>query len=153
MPNICKVKAEQCGIRLSEISISSNKVVADRFFDGIEYTGCDEAEEMYYTGLATTEDNATETALVNMYHIIIGVMGGIILILILANAAYFTVKRCKIRSNSQVPIMTQFRGQKGKSFVTTHASCSGNEGNAKPYRSANRKSGTRRGKFKCRIDI
>ena len=70
------------------------------FIGNITYVGCDEVEKMY--NIRKKEAGGEVTDHVDVNHLVIGALSGVILILILTIVSYFFRKRCKKQTHSQV---------------------------------------------------
>ena len=92
----CKVKPNQCGIKFPEVKFRTDQKRSgeeEEFIGNITYVGCEEAEKIY---------NQEAGNLMDINHLTIGVLSGVIAVLLLANITYFSVKKCKNKTESQV---------------------------------------------------
>ena len=77
------------------------RVKIKEFISSITYVSCDEVEQTYNTKKIRGEAIVVHTNM-NYLYLVIGVLSGVILSLILAIVAYFSVKRCKNQTQNQV---------------------------------------------------
>ena len=124
----CKMKPNQCGIKIPEVKFITDRDLSGKeedFIGNITYVGCDEAKKMSGKVITDRERSGKEEEFIgNITHVgsdkaqkicnnekgncadrnylAIGVLSGVIAILLIANLAYFTVKRCRNQTERQV---------------------------------------------------